>query len=84
MMSTAKDEIGWFDASIRPATCSSCGATIVWAKTLAGKSTPMEAADDGEWFIKDGVAHRGQSVGVQRYRSHFATCPQASQWRKRK
>jgi hypothetical protein len=81
---TAKDEIGSFDASVRPALCTSCGAEIVWCRTITGKATPMQADENGEWIIVQGIAHRGQSVGVQRYTSHFATCPQASSWRKRK
>jgi hypothetical protein len=66
--------------------CSSCGAAIVWAVTAAGKRTPMEQADDGEWIIDEGVARRDQSriIAAPHYRSHFVTCPDASKWRRKK
>lgn len=82
---TAKDEIGSFDTSVRPAKCSSCGAEIVWCKTLAGKSSPMQADPSGTWIIVDGVMHkRGPYDQAPFYVSHFALCPQARSWRKRK
>jgi hypothetical protein len=57
--------------SIPPAApivdCRSCGAPIVWVRTVAGYRMPVNAAPgelDGE--------------------SHFATCPHADAWRKKK
>jgi hypothetical protein len=73
-----------------PAKCSSCGADIVWCRTLANKATPMEAAPDGTWVIVGGIAQKAQPSDLvdltagPLYRSHFATCPHASAWRKRK
>lgn len=63
-----------------PSTCRSCGAAIVWATSER----------TGEWVITDGKAsHQGKapaSYGTEytlpRYKSHFADCPQAEQWRR--
>jgi hypothetical protein len=66
-------------------TCRSCGQPIVWARSLFGKDTPLEACSLAEGNVKinkDGKAIVGQR-GSGPYRSHFATCPQANQWRKR-
>lgn len=52
---------GYEPTSGMPASCRSCRAPILWCRTPAGKSAPMQP---------DGV-------------NHFATCPQASQWRRR-
>lgn len=48
-------------------TCKSCGAAIVWMKTAAGKSIPVDA----ETATADPVFVPG------RHRAHFATCPNA-------
>lgn len=67
------------------ARCKSCSAEVVWAKTTAGKATPMERADDGTWIIVDGVVKQATSEDLDKplYRSHFSSCPQAKQWRQR-
>lgn len=70
------------------ATCSTCGAAIVWAKTLAnGKPAPFDAAPvpDGGFTIEDGVAIPvGLLTGenAPRYVTHFATCPDADKHRR--
>lgn len=68
------------------ASCNSCGAEIVWARTATGKAMPMERDDGGDWVIVDGEARRAVLVrkGTPRYVSHFAKCPQAPQWRQKK
>lgn len=64
-----------------PKRCKSCGAAIVWAKTSGGKSAPLNA---------DFKIVRKQNVGgvelaeAGRGSSHFSTCPQKNQWRKKK
>lgn len=65
------------------ASCNSCGATITWAYTITGKAAPMERADDGTWIIDDeGITRQSKNPKDKpRYRSHFASCPQAQQWR---
>lgn len=47
------------------AQCRSCGAEIIWAITPYGRLMPMERVPD----VDD---------GVQRFRSHFATCVDAA------
>lgn len=66
--------------------CRSCGAEIVWTRTLAGKTTPMEHAPDGTWVIIDGTARLANfgDGDAPRYKSHFAVCPQAASWRRKK
>lgn len=71
------------------ANCNSCGVEIVWARTVTGKASPMERADDGTWIIDDdGVMRQGNDVSLRlaggpRYKSHFATCVDAKKWRRR-
>lgn len=66
---------GWVDAKPRaqPAItkCRSCGATIRWGKTAAGKSVPID------------VAPSVTADGNKFWPSHFTTCKQASEWSKR-
>ena len=75
--------------------CKSCQAQIRWAKTVTGKSMPIDplAADNGNiWVVQfsDGnpiveVAATPDAVPAAealRYTSHFATCPNAADHRK--
>lgn len=65
-------------------TCRSCGASIVWARGSWGKAMPLDqcAVSEGNIRInKDGAAVVGRK-GSGPYRSHFATCPQAENWRR--
>jgi hypothetical protein len=54
--------------------CRTCNAPIVWLKTPSGKNMPVDAGsvepDDDRYMA-------GKHV------SHFATCPQAGQHRRR-
>lgn len=76
---------------IRAARCRSCGASIFWCKTAAGKSMPVDAEPAPEGNIAvgaDGSAtvlgplERLAEPGRLLYVSHFATCPQAASHRK--
>ena len=66
------------------ATCRSCGAPILWVVSAA--PTPV---DDGNVTL-DGLtatvhpAGQGDLLGDAgpRYRSHFATCKDADEWRR--
>lgn len=78
-------------ATTPPSTCRSCGAAIVWATSeRTGKHMPFVQDDTaGEWVITDGKAsHQGTAPAsygehtLPRYKSHFADCPQAEQWRR--
>lgn len=50
--------------------CRSCGASIVWAKTPAGKAVPLSLAL---------VEERG---GMKVTKTHFVDCPDARGWKK--
>jgi hypothetical protein len=74
--------------------CSSCGAPIRWAKTIKGVGIPLdpEPSPRGNVVIsEEGAALVYNSPGAvaaryegePRYLSHFATCPNADQHRKR-
>jgi len=59
--------------------CKSCDAVILWAKTIAGKSMPLNAK-------KTRVLVLNPSGNIDRsyfgHESHFATCTNADAWRK--
>ena len=58
--------------------CKKCGAPMKWVKSKAGKWMPLDAEPlkvvtqdaDGDWVV------------VTAYTSHFATCPNADEFRK--
>ena len=79
--------------------CRSCGAPLLWALTERGRRIPLDRnpVPDGNIEIKeteDGppisrvVSGQGTlSPGLfpaTRYKSHFATCPNAKRHRRRK
>jgi len=73
-------------------TCRSCGARIEWVQTSKGKAMPLDPTPtpDGTVVVRAGVGHViGQLSSIQvcaderRYAPHWATCPQASEWRGR-
>jgi hypothetical protein len=77
--------------------CRSCGAEIIWARTLSGRQMPVDAEpqpggtvalENRQGFTRAVVYTDAMSVKLlgpearQRLRnSHFATCPHADQWR---
>ena len=75
-------------------TCNSCGAPIFWVRTQKGKNIPMNtgvvrlANMDPSAIVgnQEGVF---SSVGNIKnpegdwYISHFATCPEHDQWRRK-
>ena len=78
--------------------CRSCGAEIRWIKTKTGKNTPVDAKgvcyirdpQGKETFLTlHGEVERGRRVEDDKlhtpkgYISHFSTCPDADDWRKR-
>lgn len=79
-------------------TCRSCRAPIMWVTLPSGKAMPVDAApsDDGNVaMLSAGNAiiltagelseERSMPEPLRRklYRSHFATCPDAAQFRRR-
>lgn len=74
----------------RVAKCGSCRAPIVWALTAAGRKMPVDAVpvDDGDFIMgPDDTIVKIQPfaevpLGVDRFTSHFVTCPDRDEWRK--
>lgn len=56
--------------------CSSCGADIVWFRTAAGKRMPVDEAST----LPTDAEHQ---LDLKRHKSHFATCANADQHRRR-
>ena len=73
------------------ATCRSCGASMEWAEWAdSGKAVPLDPGHvaTGNLVVVNGkVRHftaEDERLGRDRRISHFATCPDAPEWRKRK
>lgn len=73
------------------ASCRSCDAAIEWAEWAdSGKAIPLDVApaDNGNLAIVAGKVRRftdeDAKLGRERRVSHFATCPDATGWRRRK
>lgn len=78
--------------------CRSCGAAVAWVITAPkGKRMPIdpEPVADGNIILQLGAVNsqvpplattlaKGASTELPRYKSHFATCPNAKQHRKKK
>ncbi len=68
--------------------CRTCQAEIVWGKTEAGKNVPLDPPEkryvraDMITGMAD-LAKEDEYVMVPTFVSHFATCPQADQHRKK-
>lgn len=76
-------------------TCTACGAVIRWVITIGDRRMPLDvdAHEDGNVVpvVVDGGLIRarvltGAELPAQQtaYRAHFVTCPQASEFRRRK
>lgn len=81
------------------ATCKACGAPIVWIKTPGGKSMPCDPEQVTYWqrsgakgkivtpngevlsCVFEGDPQAATGIG---YVPHWATCPQADSFRRRK
>jgi len=67
--------------------CRSCHAPILWSMTPKGKRIPLdpEPVDRGNIDIgEDGIARVALvETGKMRHVSHFTTCPDAPQHRRR-
>ena len=70
--------------------CKRCGAPIFWAPTKNGKDMPVDEAPDrarGNLVLENGtvrVAAESDDDAFFRYTSHFATCPNANEFRKKR
>lgn len=63
-------------------TCRGCGAPIVFVKSALGKYIPCDAQLVRYRANPAGKDFEGLPTGMARI-THFATCPQAKQFRKR-
>ena len=70
------------------ATCRSCNASITWATSArTGKPMPLDfdPSPIGNLVVIKGVARHvtpeDRELHRETYVSHFATCPQAGEWR---
>ncbi len=70
------------------AKCQSCGKPIRWCKTTSGTNIPLDEAPtpQGNLVIDNQVARTATPAdgGKPRFMTHFATCPNAAQHRKKK
>ena len=67
--------------------CRGCGAEIRWIKTEANKAMPVDA-NPRNFYVEridsaDGISRQTWKM-MSGYESHFATCPKADQFRKKK
>jgi len=81
---------------MRTTSCSACGAPIRWATTTKGRRMPIDPEPHPEGNIRlqeldDGIApiaHVLDALDASMtseplYRSHFATCPEADEFRRK-
>lgn len=73
---------------MRQNKCRSCGAALLWATTEAGRTMPLDAepTPTGDFVIYGATAvkiPRGGTADPPRYTSHFVTCPNAAQHRRK-
>lgn len=86
--------------SVQIRYCNSCGAPIRWAETLSGAKMPVDAEPhpEGNLIACPSVGPNVVAVykreelrllaqahpNAERWRSHFASCPDAAKHRKEK
>jgi hypothetical protein len=72
--------------------CRSCGQKVQWVMTEKGRRMPVDLQPvyAGNIILKDRSGNVPLAIYVKpdpqfkRYISHFATCPSADKWRKKK
>jgi len=66
----------------RTARCASCGAEIIWAKTLSRASMPLDVghSEPGRWRVEGIVCLPVDAWG---HVAHWANCPDAARHRRR-
>jgi hypothetical protein len=67
-----------------PGTCRSCGAAVEWAELVSGKRMPFDppivvVRTQGSLLAGDRTV---EEVDTSVTLSHFATCPDAKDWRR--
>ncbi len=68
----------------RLAKCKSCGASIIWVKSATHRDMPLDAEPKQGLIIRKRDGMHPVAVMTDVYRSHFATCPNADQHRKKR
>lgn len=76
-------------------SCRSCQRPVVWAVSEAGKNIPIDpepkptgnlvlltSMRDGRIYIQARAFDAEQDADLQRYVSHFVTCPDAKRFRR--
>jgi hypothetical protein len=75
--------------------CKSCDAPIIWAKDPAGQPVPVDQGEredgnlavqharGGGFHVRPLLEDGALTVHEWRAASHYATCPDAEQWRER-
>jgi len=59
----------------RVSTCRACGALIIFLRTKAGKQAPVDAHS---------VEPTDVEFDPKKHATHFASCPKADEFRRRK
>jgi len=78
-----------FEPETKISKCKSCGEPIVWAITTQGKAAPLIVghARNETKTIKlrtpAGATVEVNIISVPEKHSHFVSCPQRNQWRKK-
>lgn len=63
------------------ASCSTCGAEIIWATSERGRPMPLDAKPEKRILLEqNGKATIARVVDT--YVSHFVTCPQRDEHRR--
>lgn len=74
-----------YAASRRPDHCRSCGRKIEWVIVVkSGKSMPFDSPVSILNESEDFEGRRFQTIDTEKSKSHFATCPDAANWRGRR
>jgi hypothetical protein len=72
-----------FDDTRQHGTCRSCNAPIEWAQLRSGKRMPFDGEIVPVRTFHDDDRRLIAVVDSTMSASHFATCPQAGDWRRR-
>ena len=60
--------------------CKGCGVEVGWGVTSKDKKVPLDLPPEKRYI----EGRSGKYIVVDTFTSHFATCPQADQFRKEK
>lgn len=68
----------------KKAQCRSCGADIIWMRSMAtGKNNPMDAKGEVRAIVSEvGPGNVPAVRFTTTYQSHFSSCPNADKHRK--